>query len=139
MDYVYVASGGILVSNASAIVVKNFHIYTASGEIIIGGCALIERTECLVHKYPIGARVYVCDKACNHGKIEAICIKSVRIIQGQCSPWGCYPPPPPINILYTDTYNTIWEEAELCTHAEAIDCAIVYWERVQAEAARLKC
>ena len=114
-------------------------VYIASGGIFIDGCALVERTECLVYKYPIGSRVYVCDKACNHGKIEAICVKEVCILQSQASLWGCFPPPPPTNVLYTDTYNTIWEERELCTHSEALDCAIAYWERVQEDAANLKC
>ena len=137
MDFVYEATGGILVSNDSAIVSRNFYSHVTSGTITIGGCALIERTECLVYKYPIGAKVYVCDKACNHGKIEAICIKSVRILSSHRSRWEY--PSPPRNVLYTDTYNMIWEEDELCTHAEALDCAIAYWERVQEEAAKLKC
>lgn len=141
MDFFYEATGGIIISNGTeAVVVGNgTFFYSATGGIFIDGCAPVEREECLVFRFPIGSRVYICDKACNQGKIEAICIKSVRIIQNQPSPWGCFPPPVPKHVLYTDTYNTIWEESELCTHEEAIDCAIVYWERVQEEASKLKC
>jgi hypothetical protein len=113
--------------------------FTGSGTVIMGGCATVSRTECELFRYEIGSVVYICEKASQKGKLEAICIKSVRVLLGKPSPWGCFPPPEPKNVLYTDTYNTIWEQDELCTHREALDLAIEYWEELAEEAAKLDC
>ena len=141
MDFFYEAIGGIIISNGSEaeVVGNGAFIYCATGGITIEGCAPVERAECLVYRFPVGCVVYRCDKACSQGKLEAICIKSVRIIQNQPSPWGCFPPPERKVVLYTDTFNTIWEEEELCTKEEAIDCAMAYWEAIQEDASKLKC
>lgn len=113
--------------------------YTASGSVIISGCAPVIPAFCEIYQFEIGSLVYVCKKAEQQGIIEAVCIKEVRILTGKASPWGCFPPPVPKHVLYTDTYNTIWEQDELCTHRQALDLAIEYWEQLAEEAAALDC
>jgi hypothetical protein len=114
-------------------------VYEGTGNIKISGCAIVSATFCEVFAFAIGSTVYACQKACQRGFLEPVCIKSVRILKSQASQWGCFPPPDPKKVMYIDTYNTIWEERELCTHAQAIEHAIAYWQRLAEEAEALDC
>lgn len=78
-----------------------------------------------VIKYPPYSLVYSIAKA-KIGKLEKIAIKKYRILETKST----YNRPV---VLYTDTLNFLWEEAELCAQSEAIEYATDYLTNILNE------
>jgi hypothetical protein len=76
-------------------------------------------------RFAVGSTAYVCRAASRRGRLEPVVIKKFKLLAN------------PSDVLYTDTLNGLWNEDELCTHGEAIQRAIAYYERQQAMAEQL--
>jgi hypothetical protein len=98
--------------------------YTAIGGISIFGCARIKHSAYYVYKYGENSIVFLRNKAAK-GNLEKIAIKKV-ILQSSHKTGGQIVP------LYQDTLNSYYNEEELCTHKEAVDLAIAYYETLKA-------
>ena len=88
--------------------------------IKIGGCAKVCVKKRYVYKYAVGSTVYHCPKA-RKGVLEKVTVKDVRLVFVNGNDRVAVP-------LYQDTYNTLYNENELCTHAQALDLAKTYYE-----------
>lgn len=103
--------------------------------IKISGCAKVCLKKRYVYKYATGANVYFCPKA-RKGVLEKITIKEVmlRFVNGNDR----------IAVaLYQDTLNSLYNENELCSHAQALLLARTYYEQkaidLQTLMAKEKC
>lgn len=92
--------------------------YNASGTLVIDGCATMSLFWGVVVPYGIGSILYDCFAARTRGVVEAIAIKKYHTVLKANK----------IIVMYVDTYNTIWNERDLCLKQTAIDLAINYWE-----------
>lgn len=90
--------------------------YTMSGGIDMGDCATVVKSRCVRFRFGVGSTVFVCRTARTKGKLEAVVIKKVNLINNNGT-FGLFIP------IYIDTFNRCWEERELCTQAEAIELA----------------
>ncbi len=94
----------------------NDFCYTMSGGVVMGDCAFVSKSECVRFKYGIGSTVFICNTASTKGKLEAVVIKKVNLINNRPTLDTFVP-------IYIDTFNACWEEIELCTQQEAIELA----------------
>jgi hypothetical protein len=102
--------------------------YEAKGTIKIVGCAKITTEKNYIVKFLEGSRAFVRKKA-RLGKLESIVIKRVRRVPlGSPSRYGIQP-----EIMYTDTFNRVWEESELISQEDAVDLAMIYWQNISQE------
>jgi hypothetical protein len=76
-------------------------------------------------KYPLGSIAYDIYAAKQKGRIEPVVIKKYKINYN------------PYDVLYTDTLNALWNEEHLCSHSEAVEYAIGYYEKRQQMAESL--
>lgn len=72
------------------------------------------------YRYKEGSILYICNKARTKGVMEAICVKSVRLMVVN----GVIP-------IYVDTTNRLWNEDELCTESAAKSLAITYLQNLR--------
>ncbi|MHA2043388.1 MAG: hypothetical protein ACW99G_01265 [Candidatus Thorarchaeota archaeon] len=103
------------------------YCYTMSGGITMGGCAVTTSAKCVTYKFAEDSLVYICEKAFDEGKLEAVKIKRVDLI-ANFSTFGNIVP------IYTDTLNGRWEEHELCSQQTAVEAAKLYYEAQLADA-----
>jgi hypothetical protein len=96
----------------------------ANGEAFCCGVAV--RGLVVSYRFAEGSIVYSVRKAMR-GIMERVAIKSVRLVANRRTQGRQIP-------LYTDTFNSLWNENQLCTEAEARDYAIAYLERRQQDA-----
>jgi hypothetical protein len=99
---------------------KNYN-GTSRGEAF--ACGVSARLVNICYDYQVGSIVYSCDKA-QKGKMEKVVIKSVRVVQNEKT---FYKP----EILYVDTFNSLWNEYSLCPEEVARDYAIAHMEKEQ--------
>ena len=92
---------------------------TASGDSFTCGAEI--RSFVFTYKYKEGSILYPCYKA-NLGILEAICIKSVRLVTSGTSV---------LSVIYKDTFNRLWDEDELCNETDAKNAAIAYLQDLQ--------
>lgn len=104
--------------------------YTMNGGIVMGGCAVVTTAKCVTFRFAEGSTVFICDQAASHGKLVAIRIKKVVLINNRTT-YGAYVP------IYIDTLNGRWTEDELCSQSEAIDFAESYLQAQLSEAQTL--
>lgn len=98
--------------------------YSATGKISIFGCAKTQKSIYYNYKYGENSIVFLRYKAVK-GVLEKIAIKKV-ILQSGRKTFGQIVP------LYQDTYNSLYNENDLCTHQEAIELAIIYYQNLEA-------
>lgn len=110
-------------------------LHTMSGSMQVRGCFKTSRTYNVLYRFAEGSVVYRTDKA-QRGVLEKIAIKGVRIVRTRET--FNFP-----MVIYVDTFNALYDEGDLCTHAEALAYATAYLTRVaaevQAEIDRLNC
>lgn len=94
--------------------------YVATGWGHPGGSAEVKVEYFYFVRFAVGAIAYDCRAASSKGRIEPVVIKKYKIIYN------------PYDVLYTDTLNALWNEDQLCSHSEAVNFAISYYERQQA-------
>lgn len=103
---------------------KDFY-YVAQGSAYPGGSAIVKVEFFYYVRFAIGSIAYDRKAATNKGKIEPVVVKRYKIMYN------------PYDVLYTDTLNAKWNEDQLCSHGEAINLAITFYERQQAMAEAL--
>ncbi len=82
-------------------------------------CCGISSTKILVtYRYAEGSILYDCHKA-RKGVLYVVVIKSVKLITNNKTFGKTIP-------LYTDTFNALWNENELCTEGDAKILARAY-------------
>ena len=99
--------------------------FIGSGFAYPGGSATVKVEYFYYVRFAVGAIAYDCKAAWNKGSIEPVVIKKYKILYN------------PYDVLYTDTLNALWNEDQLCSHGEAVQYAISYYERQQAMAEAL--
>jgi hypothetical protein len=77
------------------------------------------------YKFEIGSLVFSVAKA-KKGILQASVIKQIKVVFNARTQ-GRY------LILYTDTFNVLWNEDELCSEADATTFAIAYLENEQQQ------
>ena len=77
------------------------------------------------HLFGVGSYAYSIKKA-QQGYFEKIAIKYVNVLVEHN---GLGNPP----ILYVDTFNTLWNESELCTYNTANNYVYNYWNNVKSD------
>lgn len=92
-----------------------------SGNSNAYGTVLVLRS--VSYKFEINSIVYSIDKA-RRGVMEAVAIKDVRLISNRRTYNQIIP-------LYVDTFNSLWNEDDLCSELEAQTIAIEYLERLE--------
>lgn len=88
-----------------------------SGRMRSSGCCRPVVKVCLGYKYAVGSVVYDRRKAAREGLVDAVAVKSVKFISAD-------------KVLYTDTTNWLYNEADLCHRHEAVALAATYYERL---------
>jgi len=96
----------------------------------IGGCAIITYVKTYRTEFAAGDIVFNIDKA-NKGVLEKIIIKRQKIINSALT-GGQF------EAMYVDTLNSLWNEWDLISHAEAIALVQLYYEELLEEAAALR-
>src|SRR5579872_7289682 len=86
-------------------------------------CGVTSKKILVTYKFKEGSIVYSIPDA-KRGILEVIAIKRVQLICNKKT----YDQ---IIALYIDTYNSYWNEYDLCTEAEAVSLAINYLQRQQ--------
>lgn len=110
--------------------------YTSNGQVILfGGCAAIQKIKNVIYKFAEGSIAFDCMKS-RKGILEKIAIKKVLISAGKKTLGQKI-------IVYMDTYNSLYNEEDLCTKEEAVNFSILYYENlyldVQKEINKLNC
>jgi hypothetical protein len=100
--------------------------YTGTGGINIFGCASVQHYDYYNYLYGENSIVFLRYKAIR-GVLEKIAIKKV-ILKQNIRTYGKIVP------LYQDNLNAYYNEEELCTHQEAVDLAIIFYENAKANA-----
>lgn len=100
--------------------------YTSSGGIGIFGCARITHLDYYTYLYGENSVVFLRYKAVR-GTLEKVAIKKVIFKQNNKTYGQIIP-------LYQDYLNAYYNEAELCTHQEAIDLTKIFYENEKAAA-----
>ena len=98
--------------------------YTAEGGLRLGGCACVSHKFCFQHRFEVGAKLFICDKASLEGKLKPVVIKHVLINFDHGQPI----------FIYRETLNRCFLEEELCTKQEAIDLALEFCEDQEEKA-----
>jgi len=88
-------------------------------------CGVGGRKIAIIYRWGEGSVVYSVKKA-RHGILEAVAIKKVIFVSGRQTLGR-------ITFLYQDTYNSYWNENDLCTEDDARTLAINYLEQQQAK------
>jgi len=103
---------------------------TSAGGALTTGCAIITYVD--VHQTLFAARdiVFNIDKA-KRGILEKVVIKKVRIINGLLTSGQ-------FEVMYVDTYNALWNEWDLVSHATALALATAYYGDVLADLDEIK-
>jgi hypothetical protein len=102
--------------------------YESQIKIRIVGCAGVSLEKRYIVKFIEGSRAFVRKKAIL-GTLESIVIKKVRRLMPKSpSRYGIQ-----AQIMYTDTFNRIWDEDELISHEDAVDLAMIYWQNINQE------
>ena len=101
--------------------------YTGSGGIRIGGCAGTKYIFTLTFRFAEGSIVYFC-AAARKGRLEKVAIKKVNLVNNKKT-FGKVVP------IYKDTFNSLYNEDELCTEREAITLAMQFYQS-QADTAQ---
>jgi hypothetical protein len=96
----------------------------------VAGCAIITYID--VHQTLFAARdiVFNITKA-KRGVLEKIVIKKVKIINSKFT-YGQF------EVMYVDTYNALWNEWDLVSHATAIALSTAYYEDLLVDLDKLK-
>ncbi len=92
--------------------------FTGSGDLKTYGCPEVVVDKYYRHKYEVGSTVFDLFSA-RKGRLEAIVIEKVFFIPVG----GVY------GVMYRDTLNARYNEADLVTHDEAIQIATAYLNR----------
>lgn len=94
---------------------------TAQADSFCCGVSLALRP--VTYRFPEGSVVYSCEKALA-GVLEAVAIKSVKFVANERTNGNFV-------VFYTDTYNGVWNEDQLCTEAAARATAVSYLSRLR--------
>lgn len=103
---------------------------TGSGGALMAGCAIITYVD--VHQTLFAARdiVFNITKA-KRGILEKIVIKKVKIINGTLTSGQ-------FEVMYIDTYNALWNEWDLVSHATALALATAYYNDLLVDLDEIK-
>jgi hypothetical protein len=99
--------------------------YTSGGGIGLGGCGGRRVTLYRHFRFGPGDTVYLCYRAIR-GVLERVTIKRINIVQNERTAGQIIP-------LYVDTYNSIYNEDDLCTEAQAIAKANYFYNKQLVE------
>lgn len=92
--------------------------FQMTGGFILGGICKQPRTESYYAvKFGLNSIAYDCGKAASKGKMDRVVIKKIKVLSNRRG------------ILYTDTFNGLWREEDLCTFDEALALALAYETR----------
>jgi len=97
--------------------------YIGSGGAETLGCAEYSMQVYYTYAFEVGSIVYLKHKA-KKGILERVAIKRIFIRQNKAT-WG-----QPI-FIYQDTLNSLYNEADLVTHQQAVDLTLIYHENIQ--------
>lgn len=98
------------------------YIETPTGGAEAGGCATIDTIYNFTIDYQPGDILYSRQKALKEGKFEKVVIKKLKTVKHN-SPHGLVHP------IYWDTFNSVWNEDDLVTYAEAVELSLIYYQR----------
>lgn len=82
-------------------------------------CAKGLRSRTFTYNFREGSVVFIVEKA-KRGIMEAVSIKEVRFISNTKTFAKTI-------ALYVDTLNSLWNEYDLCSEADAKELALLYW------------
>ena len=108
-------SGGGLVGG----IALNAHSPTYGGAKV-GGCAALVYVKTYTTKYGAGDIVYSLPKA-KRGILERVVIRRVNALNSLLTQ-GAF------EVMYVDTLNSLWNEWDLVSHADALAIAKSYYE-----------
>lgn len=89
--------------------------YTGSGVIDLVGCGKSIKAKFFEIAFDIGDTAYLLEQA-NKGELEKIVIKKYFIKYR--------------NVIYQDTFNSVYEERELVPHSTAVSIALAYYNNL---------
>lgn len=89
------------------------HSYAATGGITFGPRFLAGWEPVVVARFDVSDIVYV-RRSARFGRLEAVCVRDRDVREQVSSRDGVW-----YRILYRDSYNGVWNEADLCSLEEA--------------------
>lgn len=95
---------------------------TSSGGAVFGGCASVSYVKTYITEFGSGDIVYSLPKA-RKGILEKVVIKKTSTVNSKFTQ-GAF------RVLYVDTLNSLWNERDLTSHANAISLAKAYYENL---------
>lgn len=98
------------------------YVETPTGGAEAGGCGTIENSFNFTVYFEPGDILYSRQKALGEGKFEKVVIKKLKSVK-HVSPHG------PVHPIYWDTFNSVWNERDLVTYAEAVELALIHYQR----------
>lgn len=103
---------------------------TGVGGVVPAGCGIITYIDVHQTLFATGDILFNIDKA-KKGVLEKVVIKKVNIINAKFT-GGQF------EVMYVDTFNALWNETDLVSHAQAIILATAYYNDILADLDEIK-